>query len=95
MRPWPAGEIHFVHSLLVLTGMTVVLRLAGVLCCDSTMRLASMSDTLAPGKQYISDANLTFQVMDSPVSVRVCCLTLSADVEEARWPTGQFFLCVL
>lgn len=63
MHPWPTDEIIFMLSLLVLTWMTTVLLVVVFPNSpyDSTLRFASMSDALVPGKQctVISDANLT------------------------------------
>ena len=49
------------------------------LCDASTLRLASMSEALAPGKQQTvtGDAKLTLQVMESP-STSMWSLALSA-----------------
>lgn len=57
--------------------------------CEQVLRLASMVEALALGRQITvaGDANLTMQIMEFPIS-SVHCLTLSAWVEEACRPTG-------
>ncbi len=59
------------------------------LCDASTLRLASMPDALALGKQQTAAgvANLTLQVLKSLITSGRC-LTLSVEAEEAHRPTG-------
>ena len=77
------------HDVAVVCGV-VRLGLCFFLCdASSTLRLASMSEALASGKQQTvtGDANLTFRVTESPIT-SVWNLALSVEAKKARQPAG-------
>lgn len=97
-RPYLMISDCFIYMLLVPTWNTMLLKLVVVVCAwvpcfslrdASTIRLASMLETLAPGKRQTvaGDPSLTLCVMESPIT-SVGCLTLTAEVQEAGKPTG-------